>query len=88
MSETKIPESVLDRAHRTGPAYTDNDTGKKMQSIIVIFKTFRRRTLFYANRKTIKSGARFRLDLTKNCYNLLLSARKRVNNCPEVNCLC
>ena len=75
-SEVEIPESVLDRAHRIGPTYTDNDTGKKMQSIIVRFMTFRHRTLFYANRKKIKSGARIRLDLTKNCYKLLVSARK------------
>ena len=75
-SEVEISESVLDRAHRIGPTYTDNDTGKKMQSIIVRFMTFRHRTLFYANCKKIKSGARIRLDLTKNCYKLLVSARK------------
>ena len=84
-SETEIPESALDRAHRIGPTYTDNNTGKKMQSIIVRFTTFRHRTFLYANRKNIKSGARIRLDLTKDRYNLLVSARKRVNNCPEVN---
>ena len=59
-SEAKIPESVLDRAHRIGPTYTGNDTGKKMQSITVRFTTFRHRTLFYKNRKKIKSGARIR----------------------------
>ena len=51
-SEAEIPESVLDRAHRIGPTYTD--TGKKMQSILVRFTTFRHRTLFYINRKKIK----------------------------------
>ena len=56
-SEVEIPESILDRAHRIGPTYTDNDTGKKMQSIIVRFTTFRYRTLFYTNLKNIKSGA-------------------------------
>ena len=40
---------------------------------------------FMQIRKNIKSGARIRLDLTKYRYNLLVSARKRVNNCPEVN---
>ena len=40
-SETEIPESALDRAHRIGPTYTDNNTGKKMQSITVRFTTFR-----------------------------------------------
>ena len=50
-SEAEISESVLDRAHRIGPTCTDNDTGKKMQNLIVRFTTFRHRTLFYANRK-------------------------------------
>ena len=83
-SETEIPESALDRAHRIGATYTENNTRKKMQSIIFRFTTFRHRTFLYANRKNIKSGARIRLDLTNDCYNLLVSARKRVNNCPEV----
>ena len=83
--ETQINESILDRAHRIGPTYTDNNTGKKMQSIIVRFMTFRQRTFLYVNCKNIKSGARIRLDLTKDRYNLLVLARKRVNNCPEVN---
>ena len=48
---------------------------------IVRFMTFRHRTF----RKNIKSGARIRLDLTKDRYNLLVSATKRLNNCPEVN---
>ena len=85
-SEAKIPESVLDRSHHIGPAYNNNDTEKKMESIIVKFTTFRHRTFFYANCRNIKSGARIRLDLTKDRYNLLASARRRVNNnYPEVN---
>ena len=56
-----------------------------MQSIIVRFTTFRYRTLLYTNHKKIKSSARIRLDLTKDRYNLLVSARKRVNNCPKAN---
>ena len=52
-----------------------------MQSIIVRFTTSKHRTLLYENHKNIKSGARIRLDLTKDRYNLLVSARKRVNNC-------
>ena len=83
-SEAEIPESVFDRADRIGPTYTDNDKGKKIQSITVRFTTFRHRTLLYTNRKKIKSGARIRLDLTIDRYNLLVSAKTRVNNCPEV----
>ena len=84
-SETEIPESALDTAHGIGPKHTGNNTGKKMQSIFVRFTAFRHRTFLYANHKNIKSGAQIRLDLTKDRYNLLVSARKRVNNCPEVN---
>ena len=58
---------------------------KKMQTIIVRFLTFRHRALFYKNRKKIKSGVRIRLGLTKDRYNLLVSVRKRINICPEVN---
>ena len=43
--EAEISESFLDTAHRIGPTYTDNNNGKKMQSIIVRFTTFRHRTL-------------------------------------------
>ena len=56
-SEAEIPESVLDRAHRIGPTYTDNDTRKKDAKHIFQIKTFRQRTLFYKNCKNIKSGA-------------------------------
>ena len=68
-SEAEISESVFDRALHIGPTYTDNDTGKKMQSIIVTFMTFRHRTLFYTNLKMVKSDARIKLDLTKDRYN-------------------
>ena len=84
-SETETPESVLDRAHRFGSTYSDNDTGKMMQSIIVRFTTFRYRILFHTNRKKIKSDARIRLDITKDRYNSSVSARERVSSCPEVN---
>ena len=30
--EAKIPESVLDKAHRIGPTYTDNDNGKRCKA--------------------------------------------------------
>ena len=83
-SESEIPEFVLDRAHHIGLTYTDNNSAKKMQSIIVRFTTSKHRTLLYENHKNIKSGARIRLDLTKDRYNLLVSDRKGGNNCPKV----
>ena len=42
-----IPESVLDRAHRISKAYIDRISGKKTQSTIVRFTTFKHRTLFF-----------------------------------------
>ena len=83
-SESEIPEFVLDRAHHIGLTYTDNNSAKKMQSIIVRFTTSKHRTLLYENHKNIKSGARIRLDLTKDRYNLLVSDRKGGNNYPKV----
>ena len=83
-SESEIPEFVLDRAHHIGLTYTDNNSAKKMQSITVRFTTSKHRTLLYENHKNIKSGARIRLDLTKDRYNLLVSDRKGGNNCPKV----
>ena len=84
-SECEILEFVLDRAHHIGLTYTDNNSAKKMQSIIVRFTTSKHRTLLYENHKNIKSGVRIRLDLMKDRYNLLVSDRKRGNNCPKVN---
>ena len=83
-SESEIPEFVLDRAHHIGLTYTDNNSAKKMQSITVRFTTSKHRTLIYENHKNIKSGARIRLDLTKDRYNLLVSDRKGGNNCSKV----
>ena len=56
-----------------------------MQSIIVKFMAFRNWTLFYTTPKNIKYGVRIKLDVTKDCYNFLVSTRKIVNNCPEKN---
>ena len=84
-SEAEFPESILDRDHCIGPTYIDNGTGKRMQSKIFRFRSFRYINLFSPNYKIIKSDARIRLDLKKDLYNLYLLARKRVNNCPEVD---
>ena len=80
ISDTKsdIPETVIDRAHRIGPKIS-KENGKKSQSIIVRFTTFRHRTILYKNRKNVKDGkVKIRLDLTKSryltlckCYDLL-----------------
>ena len=41
--------------------------------------------LFYKYRKKIKFGTLIRLDQTKDRYSLLVPARKRLNNCSELN---
>ena len=63
--DLKIPEVVIDRAHRIGPDYTDKKTQKVCKSIIVRFTTFRHRTAFYRARRSIGNRAQVRLDLTK-----------------------
>ena len=79
----KIPECVLDRAHRIGRIMEDDD-GKKKQSIIVRFSTFRHRTEFYKARKALEGVARVRLDLTRRRYSLLNNARSKVENNEKV----
>ena len=71
-----IPSVVLDRAHRIGQvSFVD---GKRCQSTIVTFVSFRHRTILYRKRKHIKDLS-IRLDLTKAHYNLLKMARQKTN---------
>ena len=51
--ELDIPYTVVDRAHRIEPEYSDYKTKKKCKAIIVRFTTFRHRTLVYRTRKKI-----------------------------------
>ena len=51
--ELDIPYTVIDRAHRIEPEYSDYKTKKKCKAIIVRFTTFRHRTLVYRTRKKI-----------------------------------
>ena len=62
----KSLNQFFNRAHCSGLTNTGNDTVKKIQSIIIRFRTFRHRNLFHTNLKKIKSGARIRSDLTKD----------------------
>ena len=79
-----IPDLVIDRAHRIGLPYVDNTTKVKTQSIIVRFTTFRHRTMFYSKRKKLSGDVRVKLDLTKERYSLLKSARERVEGLKNV----
>ena len=68
--DVDIPDTVLDRAHKTGPVYKD-ESDQKTRGIIVTFNNFRYRSMFYKNRKKLKQGKRVRINLTNNRYNLL-----------------
>ena len=71
---------MVDRAHRIGKVYTDEDSKKEKQDVIVRFTTFRHRTLFYKSRKNFKSDVKVRLDLTKSRYSVLRDARNLVES--------
>ena len=93
-ADVDIPDTVLDRARRSGPVYKD-ESDQNFQGIIVKFDKFRYRSMFYKNRKKIKRGKRLRIDLTSNHYNLLkktnaLIKRMKTENTvytfTDVNC--
>ena len=61
----EIPEAVIDTEHRTVLDYTNKITQKLCKSIIVLFTTFRHRTLFCRAPRSTGSKSKARLDLTK-----------------------
>ena len=68
----EIPELAIDRAHRIGRV-SHAENGKKYQSIIVRFTTWRFRTqVFKARKKTTKF--KIHLDLTRKRIKLLAKA--------------
>ena len=78
----KIPDNVIDRAHRIGPRFKDRETKKEAQSIIIRFTTFRHRTEVYYARK--KMSIKVSLDLTKTRHSLLQNAHAFVKDNPDV----
>ena len=81
--ELDFSDTVIDRAHRIGPEYSDYKTKKKCKAIIVRFTTFRHRTLVYRARKQIRD-VKIRLDLTKERHALLLEANNLVKGNNDV----
>ena len=61
---TNIPENDIDCAHRIGKLYVDNTSKKQCQPIIVKFTSFRKCTLVYCGKKSIKD-VRVKIDLIK-----------------------
>ena len=82
--KVEIPDTVLDRAHRIGPSYTDKASKKNCKSIIVRFTTFRHRTMFYGVRKNLRKGIKVKLDLTKSRFDLLKQANDHVKDVPAI----
>ena len=84
IAESKVPDEVIDRAHRIGATYTDRDSNVKCQSVIVRFTTFRHRTIIYRARKELKNNVSVHLDLTKNRYAILKEARQIVEKNEKI----
>ena len=70
-----------DRAHRIGLPYTDKNSGKKLKSTIVKFRSWKARQHFYKGRSrhyadsSIKPGFTVSVDLTKRRYLILTKAK-------------
>ena len=84
----------VDRAHRIGNTYVDQESGKQCKSIIVKFVAWESRTKFYKSRPKAfikgqrKPGPRLfsvSLDITKRRYELLKHAKGIVKHYPEVS---
>ena len=84
----------IHRVPRIGKKYTDENTGKKVQSIIVKFKPWKSRKEFYDARPRNfvdgkkKPGLDFfnvSVDLTRRGYLLLKTAKGIIKNNPNIS---
>ena len=80
----EIPIEVADRANRTGPSYTDENSNVECKSVIVRFTTFRHRIMVYRAKKKMKPGLRVKLDLMESRYTLLTDDSKVVKQNPDI----
>ena len=64
-----IPDVCIDCAHHVS---------KIDDTVIVVFTTFRHRTMFYRKRKELKNGVCVHVDLTKARLDLLIKVSKYV----------
>ena len=87
--QVPFAQEDVDHAHRIGMEYTEKNSGKKLKSIIVKFKSSSARKQFYNGRtKNFKDGQKkpgyksfsVSADLTKNHYLLLREARELIKN--------
>ena len=84
----------IDRVHRTGKSYTDGNTRKKIQSIIVKFKSRKSRKEFYGARSgNLVNGKKkpclkffnVSVDLTRRRYLLLKTAKGIIKDNPNIS---
>jgi len=74
----------IDCTHRIGPKKTGAD-GTVNQQIIVKFKSFRQRSLFYRNRAKVKDNIKVRLDLTKRRLSILNEAKEFAKSVSSID---
>ena len=81
----------IDRAHHIGLPYTDKNSGKKVKSIIVKFRSWKARQRFYKSRprhyadSSKKPGFTVSVDLTKRRYLLLTKAKGLIKGNSNMN---
>ena len=84
----------IDRAHRIGKKYTDENTGKNIQSITVKFKLRKSRKEFYDTRpRNFVNGKKnpglnffnVSVDLTRRRYLLLKTAKGLIKDNPNIS---
>ena len=94
--KTNVPfeQDNIDRVHRIGKKYTDENTGKKVQSIIVKFKSWEFRKEFYDARPRNfvngkkKPGLNFfnvSVDLTRRRHLLLKTTKGIMKDNPGIS---
>ena len=74
----------IDCTHHIGPKKTGAD-GTVNQQIIVNFKSFRQRSLFYRNRAKVKDNIKVRLDLTKRRLSILNEAKEFAKSVSSID---
>ena len=94
--ELNLPfqDENIDSVHRIGKTYTDKNTEKKVQSIIVKFNSWKSRQQFYNARPKHFTNSKRKpghhlfsvlVDLTRRRYLLLNKAKGLIKDCESIN---
>ena len=95
-SSLNVPfdQNDIDRAHHIGLSYTDNHSGKKVKSVIVKFRSWKARKLFFKNPPRYhtdglnKPGFSDSVDLTKRRDLSLIKAKGLIEGNTNKNYVC